>query len=1067
MTVRLRVLRLLLLLCAHLAAQQYPFIPIAGSPKNILHMLQDRQGRLWIGTNQDVLSFDGARFFSLHAAGLPVTSVFNLEEDDEGGILIGCLHGAYRYFQGRLEKLPPDVTGAVRATPAARGLVLVSGNRPGQTEISIYRVRRSHSGWNAEELTGWPLGDFRTRDRGGAILSECPGGWCEYSPELIANGPAKRTPKPLLHRTTTPLSKVVRDRSGCLWFRTLESAAYQCPGDSEPVPLPAAVAGRNVWADLEETRDGSVLFPNASSVALGRPGAFRIATPENGLPSDTIECAIQARDGAIWAGSTGGLYLFPHPFRFSYWKSRYGPFWSIVKSGGRMLAGTSAGVAVLGADGEWSILPATSGLGTISSLLADPDGGVYAAISGKGVVHLRMPAGAIDARTAAGQDFHPQFLARAAEGLWASGDGFYRLVRRGSELIAWADNPDGIRPSDAFVASDGSGRMWGCFSQGLIRRGAAGWQRIAGDDIPSGYCRSMTFPGSGDVWAGYSTAIAQVHADGSAFRIHRFAMSVDAGGSLGYTFGTDARGWLWRGSLDGMFAATEAEAQRGAWIGLGATDGLTAVDTNHDAFFSDADGSVWWSADTGVFHFTPPPDLVEPPGAPGVFLSAFSAPGQVPRPADAAAAFPYRQDLTVHLASLRFGERNSIRIRYRVLPQQKDWRLAAWDVNLGPLSWRNHTLEFQTRFTTGQWSATSRRELSVMPPWWLSLPALLGFAGIGCAGAAGGVAWRKKRKRRARNQLPDLDAWRNAVLTPESQLAGSKLDGRFQVVRMIAQGGFATVFEGRDLRIRRPCAIKVFRQETLDDQWIAHRFQQEVSALEQIRHRSVVSIYGHGLAPGGAPYLVMELIEGGTLRELVKAGRLPLDLTASLLRQAGDALAQIHARGIFHRDLKPENLMLREGARLGEELVLIDFSIAIVKEPDQTIHGLSRAAGTIYYMAPEQAVGFATAASDIYGLAKTLLEMLTGQRLSTLLPDAGMDLPEKVRELVRGMSLRLSQDSVELIGSALEFDPAKRPQEARQFVAPIVRDLLVASSGRAASLSPSPKDGESAAGSAR
>jgi serine/threonine protein kinase len=133
--------------------------------------------------------------------------------------------------------------------------------------------------------------------------------------------------------------------------------------------------------------------------------------------------------------------------------------------------------------------------------------------------------------------------------------------------------------------------------------------------------------------------------------------------------------------------------------------------------------------------------------------------------------------------------------------------------------------------------------------------------------------------------------------------------------------------------------------------------------------------------------------------------------------------------------------MIRSGRLPGEELVLIDFSIAIVKEPDQTIHGLSRAAGTIYYMAPEQAVGFALPSSDIYSLAKILLEMLTGQRLSTLLPDAAMDLPDRVRELARGLPVRLSEQSVNLLAAALEFDPLRRPSEAGLFAEPIARDL--------------------------
>ncbi len=209
----------------------------------------------------------------------------------------------------------------------------------------------------------------------------------------------------------------------------------------------------------------------------------------------------------------------------------------------------------------------------------------------------------------------------------------------------------------------------------------------------------------------------------------------------------------------------------------------------------------------------------------------------------------------------------------------------------------------------------------------------------------------------------------------------------------------------------------------------------------------MVSIYGHGITPAGAPYLVMEFIEGGTLRDLLRAGPLPPRRAASLLQQAAGALDQIHARGIYHRDLKPENLMLRKGASTGE-LVLIDFSIAIVKEPDQTMHGLSRAAGTLYYMAPEQTVGFATPASDVYSLAKILLEMLTGQRLSTLLPNAHMDLPNRVRELARGLPVPLSAQSVELIGAALEFDPSRRPQSALPFAEPIVRDLSAAAGDR-------------------
>jgi len=92
-------------------------------------------------------------------------------------------------------------------------------------------------------------------------------------------------------------------------------------------------------------------------------------------------------------------------------------------------------------------------------------------------------------------------------------------------------------------------------------------------------------------------------------------------------------------------------------------------------------------------------------------------------------------------------------------------------------------------------------------------------------------------------------------------------------------------------------------------------------------------------------------------------------------------------------------------------------------------------------MAPEQAVGFALPASDIYSLAKIVLEMLTGERLSVLLPHAGMDLPDRVREFARHLPMRLSERSIDLLAAALEFDPSRRPQDAQLFAEPIVRDL--------------------------
>jgi len=294
--------------------------------------------------------------------------------------------------------------------------------------------------------------------------------------------------------------------------------------------------------------------------------------------------------------------------------------------------------------------------------------------------------------------------------------------------------------------------------------------------------------------------------------------------------------------------------------------------------------------------------------------------------------------------------------------------------------------------------------------------------------------------------MPDLGKWRLGALMPESHdLLGTTLDGRFEVGDLLARGGFASVMSGFDRTEQRPCAIKIFRGEVKNKASILRGFEQEVAALRQIRHPNIVSIYADGLTPSGAPYLAMEFVAGKNLRDILKEGPLPGPRAARLLEQLASALDAIHQRAICHRDVKPENVIVRgalgnQGSS-NEEAVLIDFSIAIIKDANETLHGLSRAAGTFDYMAPEQALGHAQPSSDIFSLAKVAIEMLTGERLSLLLPNAALDLPAQTPALLAKFNLGLSDESLQMLARALEFDPANRPNIAGDFIRPIVRDL--------------------------
>jgi serine/threonine-protein kinase len=268
------------------------------------------------------------------------------------------------------------------------------------------------------------------------------------------------------------------------------------------------------------------------------------------------------------------------------------------------------------------------------------------------------------------------------------------------------------------------------------------------------------------------------------------------------------------------------------------------------------------------------------------------------------------------------------------------------------------------------------------------------------------------------------------------------LDGRYEIGHILSVGGFATVARARDLqRDGAPCAVKIFRYEFGDRAWIRHRFEQEISALEQLSHPNIVRITGHGAIDTGAPYLVMEFIQGRSLREQLDQGAIPRHQIGVFLRQVAGALHSLHRKAIYHRDLKPENLMIRSDADGRPEIVLIDFSIAIVKSPNQTFHGISRVAGTLEYMAPEQVIGYADASTDIYSLTKIVMEMLTGLRWAELFPEATLDLPDRINDYFSRNSDIFHADSIAQIVSAIAFDPAGRPKDVWAFATPIIRDL--------------------------
>ena len=216
--------------------------------------------------------------------------------------------------------------------------------------------------------------------------------------------------------------------------------------------------------------------------------------------------------------------------------------------------------------------------------------------------------------------------------------------------------------------------------------------------------------------------------------------------------------------------------------------------------------------------------------------------------------------------------------------------------------------------------------------------------------------------------------------------AARMLGDRYEIGEVIGRGGMAEVHEGRDLRLGRRVAVKILRPDLAKDPTFQARFRREAQSAASLNHPNIVAVYDTGednlTSPNGervvVPYIVMEFVDGMTLRQLLASGRrlLPeraLEITAGIL----SALDYAHRHGIVHRDIKPANAML---TRTGDVKVM-DFGIArAMNDAGTTMTATSAVMGTAQYLSPEQARGeVVDARSDLYSTGVLLYELLTGR----------------------------------------------------------------------------------------
>ena len=270
-----------------------------------------------------------------------------------------------------------------------------------------------------------------------------------------------------------------------------------------------------------------------------------------------------------------------------------------------------------------------------------------------------------------------------------------------------------------------------------------------------------------------------------------------------------------------------------------------------------------------------------------------------------------------------------------------------------------------------------------------------------------------------------------------ADLTGELIDNRYLLQRNLASGGMASIYAALDTRLDRQVAVKIMHPHLANDEAFVSRFIKEAKATAALSHPNIVSIQDQGWNQGGVPavFIVMELVEGSTLRDLInEQAPLSIENFFRYLNPVVSALAAAHQIGIVHRDIKPENILIAKDGRVK----VADFGLAVGAVIGQTLTAESSVVlGSVSYLSPEQVQrGVADARSDIYALGIVVFEMLTGKKPydgQTPIQIAYKHVNERIPNL-REVNSTIPQEVADLIYAATAPNPDDRPKDAQAFL---------------------------------
>lgn len=748
-------------------AQQYSFRHYGAADGlqnlSILSLAQDGAGYIWAGSEGGLYQYDGTRFRLMAAAeGLPcATEVHALHVAVDGALWANTCGQILRFdgrrFQpvaglsGMLSSAQGMANGAhggvVVATPA--GLFEAAANGDGSYSVRPYPL--------TPDLAGMPARGIARH--GSKLWFGCGRRLCvEDGGRVSMFGLAEGLPDDAWDAIgITP--------DGSVWARSPSRLYRKAPGAPRLVQEQPDIASSLYWGALTVGRDGSVMIPTDKGIAMRHEGTWSLIDDQRGLRTAMTSAVLEDREGSLWVGLIGGGVARWLGFsEFEAWTKAQGLpsdlVWSIHRDRkGSLWVGTSLGLTRLEGRQPLRTWTRKDGLGgdNVRWLGETSDGILWAVLKPGSLARIDPATGKIrlfgrEQGLTCGT-LHRGFVDHL-DRLWiATACGVFRNDRpTTSDRFQSLDQPASLRRTAWALSEDKSSNMWITNPDGLWRLSDGRWlQYRKADGLLSDNPYIPTSGPDGALWLHhrYDAGIERVEFSGARIVRSTPVLPAEASSVEVTAFhGFDVSGHLWRGSADGVSVLVE-----GSWRHLGTEDGLIWNDTDGDAFWADADGSVWIGTSGGLAHYRPPSGGVPARLAADPVISGLEIDQR-------------SRVVRAQFSSLSYRSEQLVRFAYRL--DGEHWAdTTERSISIAGLAPGPHRLEIRSRVREGPVSGAVAAEFEMQPKWWETWWLRLGALLFVAATVWGIIQWRNALLRQRNRQLEHAVQQRTAELESE------------------------------------------------------------------------------------------------------------------------------------------------------------------------------------------------------------------------------------------------------------------------------------------------------------